>query len=315
MSTIYFAKFNINEKIYEVYDEKENLDELLTKVFLGMKTDVELGEVRRKKNVNFKFITLNKDPDKFTVNGRLVAYAPGVHVSYDEEKDDVVETKDNKKAAYVTFYFDVRRETIGFVPKNDFGRKMFIDRFKKLIEELVPDVGEVEIVLEKDRQILDEKLRLINHVDEISINLIPPNNDKKLFEALFGINSDDLTDTGGSKYTFNIKGTTKKGLNLGSTFIKNLVNGVIVGYGNLIARGKNTSGEPVNVNSEDEALFTKGITDINKDNIPEISEKSERGIVNLAVMKATAKDDLIQRQQELKLELLREIENERTKAE
>ncbi|PGE08334.1 hypothetical protein COM64_31210 [Bacillus toyonensis] len=315
MSTIYFAKFNINEKIYEVYDGKVNLDELLTKVFLGMQTDVELGEIRRKKNVNFKFITLNKDPDKLTVNGRLVAYAPGVHVSYDEEKDDVVETQDNKKATYVTFYFDVRRETIGFVPKNDFGRKMFIERFKKLIEELVPDVGEVEIVPEKDRQILDEKLKLINHVDEISINLIPPNNDKKLFESLFGMNSDDLTDTGGSKYTFNIKGTTKKGLNLGSTFIKNLVNGVIVGYGNLVARGKNTSGEPVNVNSEDEALYTKGIADINKDSIPEISEKSRSGIVNLAVMKATAKDDLIQRQQELKLELLREIENERTKAE
>ncbi len=315
MSTIYFAKFNINEKIYEVYDGKENLDELLTKVFLGMKTDVELSEIRRKKDVNFKFITLDKDAEKFTVNGRLVAYAPGVHVSYDEEKDDVVETKDSKKATYVTFYFDVRREAIGFVPKNDFGRKMFIERFKMLIENLVPEVGEVELVLEKDSQILDEKLQLINHVDEISIDLIPPNNDKELFESLFGINSDDLADTGGSKYSFKIKGTTKKGLNLASTFVKNLVNGVIVGYGTLFARGKNTSGDPIQVNSEEQALYTKGIIDINKDNIPEISEKSKTGIVRLATMKATAKGDLIQRQQELKIELFREMEDERAKNE
>ncbi|MCB4844102.1 hypothetical protein LHW04_03370 [Bacillus tropicus] len=315
MSTIYFAKFNINEKIYEVYDGKENLDELLTKVFLGMETDVELSEVRRKKNVNFKFITLNKDADKFTVSGRLVAYAPGVHVSYDEEKDDVVETQDNKKATYVTFYFDVRKETIGFVPKNDFGRKMFIERFKMLIEKLVPEVGEVEIILEKDSQILDEKLQLINHVDEISIDLIPPNNDKKLFESLFGINSDDLTETGGSTYSFKIKGTAKKGLNLASKFVENLVKGVIVGYGKLLARGQNRSGDPIQVNSEEQALYTKGIADINKDNIPEISEKSRAGIVRLATMKAMAKDDLIQRQQELKIELIREMEDEQAKNE
>ncbi|GAB6254511.1 hypothetical protein [Peribacillus sp. N1] len=310
MSTVNFAKFNINEKIYEVYEGKLSLDDLLEKVFLGLKTEIEMKEIKKKKTTNYKFITLNKDIDNFIVNGRLVAYAPGVHVSYDEETDDVIETEDNKKATYVTFSFDVRRETVGFVPKNDFGRKQFVDRFKDLVEALVPEIGEVEIILETDKQKLNEKLNKLKHVDEITIDLIPPNNDKKLFEALYGINSDKLSETGGNKFTFSIKGTTKKGLDIASTYIKNLVNGVIIGYGKLKASGKNSSEEPISVNSQEQALYTRGIADVNKDSIPEIAEKTRAGIISLASMKAIAKEKLIEEQKNLKLELLRKIEDE-----
>jgi hypothetical protein len=313
VSTVFFAKFNINEKIYEVYDGKVSLDDLLKKVFLGMETDIELEETVNKKTTNYKFITLDKDPDSFIVNGRLVAYAPGVHVSYDEETDNVIETHDNKKATYVTFSFDIRRETIGFVPKNDFGRKQFIDRFAQLIENLIPEVGEIELILEKDKQLLNEKISTINHVEEIRIHLIPPNNDKKLFESLFGLNSDDLAETGGNRFTFNIRGTAEKGINVASSFIKNLINGVVVGYGKLSARGRNTSGEAVTVSSEDKALYTRGIPEFNKDSIPAIAEKTRAGYMTLASMKATAKDDLLTKQRELKYELIRKIENEESK--
>lgn len=278
-----------------------------------METDVELKETVKKKTTHFKFITLYKDPDTLIVNGRLVAYAPGVHVSYDEETDDVMETQDNKKATYITFCFDVKNETIGFVPKLDFGRKQFIDRFRQLIEKLVPEVGEIEIILESDKQLLNEKLRKVNLVEQLTVDLIPPNNDKKLFESLFGLNSDDLAETGGRKFTFNIRGTAEKGLDVTSAFIKNLINGVIVGYGKLTARGKNTSGEPAFVNSEEQALYTKGIADINKDSIPEIEEKTRAGYVSLVSMKLTAREDLLKKQRELKSELLRKIEDEETK--
>ncbi|UQZ76836.1 hypothetical protein C2I17_21085 [Niallia circulans] len=310
MSTVYFAKFNINEKIYDVYDGKIKLEELLKKIYLEMDTELELQDIYRKKESNYKFIQLDKDPDKFVVNGRLVAYAPGVHVSYDEETDNIIETKDNKKATYVTFSFDVMKETVGFVPKVDFGRKQFIERFASLIEHQIPEIGEIEVILESDKEILNDKLKKIHHVDEVVINLIPPNNDKKLFESLFGINSEELKDTGGNRFTFFIKGSTKQGIDLASKYMKKLVNGVIIGYGNLVAKGKNTTGEPVNVNSEEHALYTRGISDHNKDSIPEISEKTRAGVISLAAMKATAKEDLIQRREELKTELLRTIDDE-----
>lgn len=308
---VYFAKFNINEKIYEVYKKEGMLNELLNTVFREMNTDIELVEVKKNKTTNYKFIQLDKNSDEFIVNGRLVAYAPGTHVSYDSEKDDVIETKDNKKASYVTFSFDTRKEIIGFVPKQSFGRKQFIERFTELIEKTVPEVGEVEIILENDKQLINEKLNVLSHINEIVVDLIPPNNDKDLFKTLYGINPEELDETGGNKFTFIIKGSVSKGINKSSKYIKKLINGVIMGYGRIVAKGRNTSGEPDHINSEEQALYTKGIENINKDNIPMIEEKTRAGYVTLSVMKTIAKEELLNQKESLKKELLRKVGHEK----
>ncbi|MCA1215906.1 hypothetical protein LC728_16190 [Bacillus amyloliquefaciens] len=311
MPTVYFAKFNINEKIYSVYKEKENLTELLNSIYLGINTEVELQEDVKKKVINYKFITLDKKEG--VINGRLVAYAPGTHVSYDDESDDVIETKDNKKATYITFCFDIHKEIIGFVPKNDFGRNQFLDRFKNLVEKMVPEVGEVEIYLESDKQALEEKLKAFKLVQEITIELIPPNNDKELFEVLFNTKPEELSETGGNKFTFQIKGSAKKGINLAANYLKRLAQGVAIGYGKLVANGKNTSDEKITVKSDRDALYTKGIAEHNKDSIPQIEEKTRAGVIQLQALKIQAYDEnksLIERMK-LKDKLMKEmIQNE-----
>lgn len=304
MSTVSFAKFNINEKIYEVYDGKESLGKLLNILYQSMTTEVEMSEEDRKKVVNFKFITLDKNPDTMVINGRLVAYAPGTHISYDSEKDDVVETADNKKATYVTFSFDIQKEIIGFVTKVDFGWKQFLRRFKTLIEASAPELGEVELILESDNQILKEKLGKFKHVQEVTINLVPPNNDKKLFEKLFDLDPDKLNKTGGTKFLLNIKGSAKHGIDLTSSYLRNIINGISIGYGNLTAIGKNTSDEVLRVKSEKDAVYTKPIADINKDSIPEVAEKTRAGIIGLAAIKAEIKEEY---DEDLKDTLIKEL--------
>ncbi|MFV9833443.1 hypothetical protein ABOZ80_15735 [Bacillus stercoris] len=307
MATVYFAKFNINEKIYEVYKEKENITQLLNKIYSKITTDVELQENVKKKITNYKFITLDKKEG--VINGRLVAYAPGTHVSYDDEKDDVIETQDNKKATYITFSFDIHKEIIGFVPKNDFGRNQFIDRFKNLVQKMVPEVGEVEIFLESDKQALDEKLKVFKLVQDITIELIPPNNDKDLFRVLFNTKPEELSETGGNKFIIHIKGSAKKGINLASSYIKRFTQGVAIGYGKLKANGKNTSDENITVKSDRDALYTKGISEHNKDSIPQIEEKTRAGAIQLQAFKVQAYDEnkaLIE-QMNLKDKLMKEM--------
>ena len=304
MPQVLFAKFNINEKIYEVYNEEESLGKLLNILYQSMTTEIEMSEEERKKAINFKFITLDPNPDTMVINGRLVAYAPGTHISYDSEKDDVVETADNKKATYVTFSFDIQKEIIGFVTKVDFGWKQFLRRFKSLIEAAAPEIGEVELFLESDNQILKEKLSKFKHVQEVTVNLVPPNNEKKLFEKLFDLDPEKLNKTGGTKFLLNIKGSAKQGIDLTSNYLKNIINGISIGYGNLTAIGKNMSNEDLRVKSDRDAAFTKPIADINKDSIPEIAEKTQIGIISIAAIKTQIEEDI---EEGLKDTLIKEL--------
>lgn len=306
MSNVHFAKFNINEKIYKVYNEKNSLKELLLKVYEGLNTDIELQESSYGKTTNFKFIHLFKETEKMIINGRIVAYAPGTHISYDDKNDDIIETEDSKKATYITFSFDINKETIGFVPKFDFGRNQFINRFEMLVEVMCPDIGEVSLILETDRQALDAKLSKFEHVQELSLQLIPPNNDKKLFNELFDLDPDKLEETGGTNFFFRFKGTAKRGLNLSAEYVKNLILGVSIGYGKLTAKGKNTSGEDLNVKSNTDALYTRPIFDNNKDNVLEIEEKTRAGISELSYHKNKLKQEHFDMKKE-KEELLRRM--------
>jgi hypothetical protein len=291
MSTVYFAKFNFNEKIYDLYHDSSKFEILLNRVYTNMTTETELTENTKKKTINYKFIQLIKDLDTLTVNGRLVAYSPGTHVTYDPERDDIIETNDDKKASFVTFSFNIRSEIIGFVPKNDFGRNQFIERFKNLVDETC-DVGEVELFLESDKRELEEKFERFERIDELSVLLIPPNNEQELFEDLFDLNPQKLNETGANKFLFGLKGVASKGLNSSSKYVKDFIKGVTLGYGILKASGVNTSGERFSVQSNKDALYFRPIDDKHKDNIPIIEEKTKAGINQINSFIALVKEDI-----------------------
>lgn len=281
MSRVYFAKFNVNEHIYKVYENQGLLNELLNKMYREINNEVKLVD----NDGTYKFINLDKNLDKLVINGRIVLYAPGIHSSYDDIEDNIVEEQDDKKATYITFSFDVQREIIGFVPKFNFGRKKFMEKFKDLVEACC-DIGEVELFLENDSELLDEKLKVLSHTKEIDVRLIPPNGDKEEFKALFGLDSEELRKTDGTRFTFVIAGTAKKGVDISSKYISRFIKGVRLGYGKLKVKGKNSTGEDITINSEDDTPFTRPIADHNKDSIPAIQEKTRAGSVKLLATKA-----------------------------
>lgn len=281
MPRVYFAKFNFNEEIYEIYSDENRRQQLLFKLYDGINNDVEL----RDSDGTFKFISLDKNPDNYVVNGRIVLYAPGVHTSYDDKDDDVIERIDDKMAQYVTFSFDVEREIIGFVPKRDFGRKQFIDKLTQLIEKCC-DVGEVKIFLETDLKQLQERLKVFSFVKEVNLKVIPPNGDRDDFAALMGSNAEQIKNTNATKFQMNFMGTAKKGINIGAAYIQKWIGAITRGYGEMVVTGKNQSKEDVTINSNDDAPFVRPITHNAKNSIPEVAEKTRAGISELLALKA-----------------------------
>lgn len=285
MPRVYFAKFNFNEEIYNIYSDEKKRAELLFKLYDGISTNVSL----RDSDGTFKFITLDKDPEKFVINGRVVLYAPGVHASYNQVEDDVTEIKDEKMAQYVTFSFNIEKEIIGFVPKRLFGRNQFIEKFTQLLEACC-DIGEVKIYVESDLKKLQERLKVFSFVKEVNVKVIPPNGDKEDFAALMGSNADQIKETNATKFQMNFAGTAKKGLNIAAAYIQKWIGAVTRGYGEMIVSGKNQSKEDVTVNSKDDAPFTRPISANAKDSIPEIMEKTRAGISELLILKVLSEE-------------------------
>lgn len=284
MSNVYFAKFNINAEIYDVYSGKTDINKLLNKIYNEINEEERLYEDK----ATYKFISLDKLPDKSIINGRIVYYGPGTNTSYDATKDDVTEELDENKARYVTFSFDVENEIIGFVPRNNFGYKQFLERFKKLVEACA-DIEEVELFLETDAEDLEQRINFLKKIQKIEVELIPPNNDREDFKMLFGQEAQDLQDTGATKFYLKLTATSKRTIKSSSKYVKRLLKAVGLGYGQMTIIGKNTSGEDVRIKSNDDTPFLRPISEYSKTSIPDVAEKTRAGISDLRRLKATRK--------------------------
>ncbi len=279
MSKVYFAKFNINSEIYDVYSGKKELKSLLNKIYVGLNEDIELSE----STGTFKFTSLNKE-NNLVVNGRLVFYGPGTHTSYDPEKGDIEEYLDEHKARYIVFSFDIENEIVGFVPQFGFGHNQFLKRFGALVEGCA-DIGEVQLYLESDIESFEERIKHLKRVSEINVELIPPNNDREDFKALFGSEAEELEETGATKFFFKLTASSKKKIKTTSAYVKRLIKGVGLGYGKMTVYGENTSHDKVTIKSMDDTPYLRPIADSEKTSIPEVAEKTRAGINDLQRLK------------------------------
>ncbi|HZK56276.1 MAG TPA: hypothetical protein VFC84_19135 [Desulfosporosinus sp.] len=278
---MYFAKLNFNSEIYKVYEDGSILTEFLNKVFLNLTDKVAHIDDKGKKT---KFITLLKDENGTWISGRIVLIAPGTNVSYDEVKDDIVETHDKNGANYVTFYFDLSREIIAFIPKRSFGHVMFVNAFKTLLELCVKDVA-VEIFLEKNIHILKEKIYNLDSVQIVEIDIVPPNGDKEDFEALFGTKAEEIKETKATKFAITLAAPAKISIDVKSKYIDRLIMAVSKGFGKMVVRGKDKVGTKATVTSDKDAPFNRPVPDLDKDDLIEFPVYAKSGITELMAHK------------------------------
>lgn len=283
MALMYISKFNVNSKIYDVYENQEVLHKILEKIMEKINVEKEIID---EDETMYKFCDINKNFEEKYLVGRLVKVFKGERESYNETEDTVDIREDDNCASHITFYFDLRTEQIAFITKRDFGYRQFNQYFKLLLEEYFDDV-EFEIYLEKNIDELKEKVYRFKQILKVSVTIIPPNANSEEFKKLFGTNSEEVKETNATKYTQTLSTSAKndEGINPKTKFFDRMFYGIGKGYGDMIVEGKNTNGERYRITSDEDAPFTRPIGENEKNSLSSIQEKGRAYISELISLK------------------------------
>lgn len=287
MAQMYFAKFNINSEIFDVYDDDGLKETILDSVFNKMNDKYQYIEKSgTDKETRYKFCTLEKNIEKFFIAGRLVKIFKGDFSTYNKEKDDIDTYYYDNSASGITFYFDLKREEIAFTARNNFGRKEFAEKFTLLVEGCVEEY-EFEVVLETNIDKLKERIKEFAHVSQVTAIIIPPNNDKKAFKRLYGATAKDIKEANATKYTQVLNAPATKnssGINTESDFMERMLYGVELGYATLSVTGKNENNPKYTITSDEHAPLTRPIPNNSKDSIGAVIDYGQ-GYINQIILR------------------------------
>lgn len=287
MAKLYFAKMNVNDQIYEVYDKDGLLSKLKQNIFLGISTKEDIPD---DKGGRYKFFDLDKPNDtSLTITGNLGYINAGVHSSYDPDSDDAIDITDKNKLEYITFYFDVEHEILAYMTVPVLSRKKVLSVFTELILKGTKKYEEqgigVEFIPETNLTDLNDELKKFQHLSKVEVKLVPPNGDKEDFKSLSSIDVAEVQDANATniKQTFGTR--SKKGLNKKSTLIKKIKRSVGLGFAIAHFYGKNSNNEDIDTNTAKDSLFTKNVPSNSTKKQAIIKEKGKAGVNQILLNK------------------------------
>lgn len=269
MPLLYLAKVNLNSNIFDVYnkilDIKDVSKHILTKfssndTFINITKEKYLDSLGNQ-NIYFKKSTYSfqeiEKNDEGIITGKLVRSFEKPSEKLDIKTNKMV-TSSVEESVSIFFYFDVYKEMITFCERQSFGYNQFMIAFTQLLNKCTIPY-EFEIFLQKDEDILEEKLKSLTSVTKIRATLIPPNNSN---EDNLNLLSDER------RYTsqFSDPNATKieisyfsSDMNMESQIMKDIKKAVSSGYGDVNATGTNSNGRVQTVKSSQDAAYTAHI--------------------------------------------------------
>lgn len=307
MSKIYFAKVNINEQIYKVYNDEISLDSLLSDVYRNIENQTILSdkefdsyikaiEEKEIKDVDFdqqelsnpelsntgryKFFDISKsNTAEKIISGRLGYIKPGTHSSYDPEEDTVIEEFDENKIDYITFYFDVDNEIIAFTNS----RGLRNNRILRVISALIRKATGIGLELYLEKNVIDFKKGVgeVDTLKKIEVDLIPPNNNDEEFEDLFNVTGERVKESEAEEIKQQYSTKKKKGLNKRSKLVQKIIIGVGLSYANAKFSGFDKQDEIISVDSRKKFPYTKEVRSKDSKDKIIISRKAEQGITDI----------------------------------
>lgn len=183
--------------------------------------------------------------------------------STEEIENDKTEVSYTDEAVSIYFYFDVKNELITFNSRQAFGYNQFTNAFNELLNKTIPGYG-FEIFLQKDEDVLQEKLKSFKRINKITAVVIPPNsNTKELEELRNGLSYiSECQDANATKYKLELSDSNEdRGLNIQAKLIRDVVKAVSSGYGDLTANGVNERDKAIMMKSNKDAAYTNIINE------------------------------------------------------
>ena len=270
MPLLYLAKVNLNSDIFEVYEKKLKFDDVFNLIIQSITGGIDFATKNREKYIDsygntevyiresqYTFQEIKKK-EYGIITGKLVRT-----FNKPSEKLDVNSNRLIKE--YVTesvsiyFYYDIFNEMITFCERQSFGYNQFMNAFTNLLNKCVGKY-EFEIFLQKDRDLLEEKMKSLHTVQKIRATLIPPNSTEDDLQDL----RNELTymqqcqDANATKMNLDY---VSDELRMESKVMKDILNAVSRGYGDVTAVGINGSGRTQTISSSLDAAYTANIQD------------------------------------------------------
>ena len=270
MPLLYLAKVNLNSNIFDVYNKSLSIDSVLEMIYRRFDIGDEFSNRSKERYIDafgnpveffreskYSFQEIKK-LDKGIITGKLVRNFNKPSEKLDPNTNRMIETSVQETVS-IYFYYDVFHEMITFCERQSFGYNQFMGAFAYLLNKIATPY-EFEIFLQKDRDVLEEKLKTLVSVQQVRATLIPPNS-----------NEDDLNELRNellymqqcqeaNAIKVELAYSSSK-MNMESKVMKDIKTAVSRGYGDVNATGINGNGRRQTVRSSQDAAYTVNIQD------------------------------------------------------
>lgn len=282
MPLLYLAKVNLNSNIFDVYDKKLSIvdvsDLIYEKIVDG--TDY-LTENKEKytdsygnpeiyiRESKYTFQEISKQ-EKGIITGKLVRTFNKPSEKLDNISNRMVKSYIEESVS-IYFYYDVYKEMITFCERQSFGYNQFMNAFAHLLNKCI-GIYEFEIFLQKDKDLLEEKMKSLRTVRRVRATLIPPNPNETDLQELRNelAYMQQCQEANATRLNLDY---VSENMKMESKVMKDIMLAVSRGYGDVTASGINANGRQQTVSSSQDAAYTSNI----QDNIgeQEYNEESE----------------------------------------
>ncbi|NFO11221.1 hypothetical protein FDB29_08940 [Clostridium botulinum] len=270
MAVMYLAKVNVNAKIFEVYESTLKIPVILSEVYQKLDTSKVYTEEKREEYVDelgnkafymrkskYQFAELERTEGSGVITGKIVRNFNRPTEQLDRKTNEVTDTYTDECVS-IYFYFDVMRELITFCSRQSFGYNQFTNAFNNLLNLTISGYG-FEVFLQKDENLLDEKLKEFKRISKVTAILIPPNSNEEdlrdLRDTLGYIG--DCQDSNASKYKIELTDSDENpGIRMQAKIMKDTIKAITRGYGDLTAQGYNGSDRKYVMKSNKDAALT-----------------------------------------------------------
>ena len=273
MAIMYLAKINLTEGIFDVYDNKLNLDDVKQTIYdeldekktfstsSSYKYRDSYGNTRRMPQLSKYSVKELTKFDNGVITGKLVRTfnKPTERIN---EYGKVLQSS-HEETVSIYFYLDSKQEMIAFSDRQSFGYNQFMTAFAFILSKNTKKY-KFEIFLQKDKGILEDKIRALKSIRNIKATLIPPNsNDKDLEEFRNSLQyMQDCRDTNANKFKMEMLTTDdRNSLKIDSKYMQDIFTAVSKGYGEVNTTGINQNGKRQTISSNQDAAVTRIIDD------------------------------------------------------
>ena len=268
MPLLYLAKVNLNSNIFDVYERKLAFNDVFSLIYDRITDGTDYLTKNRERYIDsygnpdvyireskYTLQEINKRGEGI-ITGKLVRTFNKPSERLDEFSNRMVTTYIEESVS-IYFYYDVYREMIAFCERQSFGYNQFMNAFTHMLNKCV-GVYEFEIFLQKDKDILEEKMKSLRSVQRVRATLIPPNSNEDDLQELRNelIYMQQCQEANATKMNLDY---VSENMKMESKVMKDIMTAVSRGYGDVTATGINVNGRMQTVSSSQDAAYTANI--------------------------------------------------------